>query len=201
VAAQGPQAPAGHWDPRNGNQRRRHRRRFNGQTRATRPNDEVRFTERGVCLDVVQLGLCVHTVWPWIVFVSVRSHVVVGVCVCWCDDLHGVDAPVKSSNTGSFRMGDDAVSYETEAKGRFAAPVGGGRAALSKPDHGGSISFGSHTVDFTTSASDAFVNGQIARPSGRVDPRVSGDAAAPAGKQMQLTSVTDESAVLIDCFE
>ena len=90
---------------------------------------------------------------------------------------------------GSFRMGDDASSYETEAKGQFAAPQGGGRQALSKPDRGGSISFGTDKAEFATSAGTAFDGGKAASAAraaaGEEDPWTvsgpGGDESAPPG--------------------
>ena len=87
--------------------------------------------------------------------VSVTVFVTVCLCVCCCA---GSDATVKTSNASNFRMGDDCSTYETEAKGQFAAPSGGGRQPLSRPDRGG-ISFGSHKAEFTTSSGDAFEGG------------------------------------------
>ena len=91
-------------------------------------------------------------------------------------------SPVKAQNSGTFRMGDDSSSYETEANRQFAAPSGGGRQPLSRPERGG-ISFGSHKVDFSTSASDAFETGHAGRPGQREDPRFSssGGPAVAAG--------------------
>lgn len=96
-----------------------------------------------------------------------------GVCV-----VSGGDGGREGAG-GGFRLGDDAVSYDTEAKGQYGmVPQGGGRQPLSRPDVGGSISFGSHAVDFSTSSGDAYnvVRSGSARSSG------DGGRAAPIGE-------------------
>ena len=77
-----------------------------------------------------------------------------------CCAVHVYVCAVGASSTapsggGAGLWGDDAVSYETEARGQFAVPEGGGRQAKAKPV-GGSVVFGSDAVDFKSATHGAF---------------------------------------------
>ena len=80
-------------------------------------------------------------------------------CVCGCVWVCAVCAGVASTSAsgggGAGLWGDDPASYETEARGQFAAPEGGGRQAKAMPVSG-SVVFGSDSVDFKSSTHGAF---------------------------------------------